>query len=75
MKSGPRHSRRELFRAAGRGAALAALAAVGGVLTARGRSRLSGQECVNAGICRGCPAIGDCGLPQALSARQARVER
>ena len=75
MTSGPRHSRRELFRAAGRGAALAALAAVGGALTARGRSRLPGQECVNGGICRGCPAFGGCGLPQALSARQAGVER
>ena len=75
MTSGPGHSRRELFRAAGRGVALAALAAVGGLLTARGRSRLSGEECTNGGICRGCPAIGDCGLPQALSAKQAGVER
>jgi hypothetical protein len=75
MTSGPRHSRRELLRAAGRGAALAAVAAVGGLLTARGRSRLPGQECTNAGICRGCPTIGGCGLPQALSAKQAGVER
>jgi hypothetical protein len=43
------------------------LAAVTGVLVARqGR-----QACVNNGICRGCAAYDECGLPQALSAKQA----
>ena len=75
MKSCPRHSRREVLRAAGRGLALAALAAVGGVIAARGGLRRSGQRCVNNGICRGCPAIDGCGLPKALSARRAGTER
>ncbi|MHB9132466.1 MAG: hypothetical protein ACYDBB_15455 [Armatimonadota bacterium] len=30
-----------------------------------------GETCVNAGICRGCSAFSDCGLPQALSAKEA----
>ena len=75
MKSVPGQSRRGFLRAVGRGVALAGLAAVGGVLTARGGWRPSGQKCVNGGICRGCPAIGGCGLPQALSARRAGAER
>jgi hypothetical protein len=50
-----------------RNAALGGLAAVTGVLVARqGR-----QACVNNGICRGCAAYDECGLPQALSAKQA----
>lgn len=31
------------------------------------------ETCVNAGICRGCAAFDDCGLPQALSAKQAKA--
>lgn len=30
-----------------------------------------GEKCSNAGICRGCAAFDDCGLPQALSAKAA----
>jgi len=29
------------------------------------------EKCINAGICRGCSAFRTCGLPQALSAKQA----
>jgi hypothetical protein len=31
---------------------------------------LSEQTCVNQGICRGCGAFEDCGLPQAISAKE-----
>jgi hypothetical protein len=50
-----------------RNAALGGLAVLTGTLAARhGR-----QVCVNDGLCRGCPAFEDCGLPQALSAKEA----
>ncbi len=68
-----RIDRRELLRSAARGAAAAALAVVGLVL-ARRHSGLSGQDCVNQSICRGCPVVGGCGLPQALSFRRVTGE-
>ena len=52
-----------------RNAALGGLLAIAGTLGARSH----GQTCVNEGICRGCAAYDDCGLPQALSAKQARA--
>ena len=36
----------------------------------RSPAGLPGQDCVNRGICRGCPSFAGCGLPQALSARR-----
>jgi hypothetical protein len=51
-----------------RNAALGGLAVLTGALAAR---RPAGQACVNDGFCRGCAAYEDCGLPQALSAKQA----
>jgi hypothetical protein len=62
-------SRREFFRTGARWGALALVAVLAG-LTARSR-RLQGQQCVNLGICRGCGSFTTCGLPAALSARQA----
>jgi len=66
----PVESRREFFRAAARYGLLALVSAVAG-LAARRRT-LSGQRCVNLGICRGCAIFADCGLPAALSARHAQ---
>ena len=63
-------SRREFFRAAAR-YSLLALASVAACLTTR-KPRLAGQECVNRGICSGCGVFASCGLPQALSAKNAR---
>jgi hypothetical protein len=63
-------SRREFVRAAVRYALLGLLTA-GAYLTAR-RGSLGGQTCVNRGICSGCGQFVRCGLPQALSARQAK---
>lgn len=65
-------SRREFVRDGFRYALLAGLAAVSAVLTRRNGGKLSGQVCVNQGICRGCTAFAGCGLPQALSAKQTR---
>jgi len=62
-------SRRGFFRGIGRAAALALLTGGTALLVFR-RGR---ETCVNSGICRGCTAFGDCGLPQALSAKRAGV--
>ena len=62
-------TRRKLLRTIGRGAALALLA--GGITALVTRKRR--EDCINTGICRGCTAFRDCGLPQALSAKRAGV--
>jgi len=64
-------SRREFLRGGLRNALLAGLAAVSATLARNPASRLPGQTCINQGICRDCGAFDDCGLPQALSAKQA----
>jgi hypothetical protein len=62
--------RREFLRDSIRYVALTALGLACAVL-ARGRGAgRSSQTCVNLGVCRGCPAVLRCGLPQALSARR-----
>ncbi len=63
--------RRQFLRDGLRFAVLGGLAAITGKLVARQGVRPAGQVCISAGICRGCEAFDDCGLPQALSARQA----
>jgi hypothetical protein len=65
-------SRREFLRGGARYALFAGLAALSAKLIKRSSGKLSGQTCINAGICTGCTAFTDCGLPQALSAKQAR---
>ena len=64
-------SRRQFLRDGLRYTILGGLAAISGKLVAREAARPAGQVCVSAGICRGCAAYEDCGLPQALSAKQA----
>lgn len=64
-------NRREFFRGSVRYALLTGLAAVSAVLIRKQGTPLAGQTCVNQGICRGCGVVGDCGLPQALSFKQA----
>jgi len=61
-------SRREFFRAAGRYSLLGLLALGGALAIRKGPGR---EQCINDGICAGCGAFANCGLPQALSARQA----
>jgi hypothetical protein len=62
--------RRQFLRDGLRYIILGGLAAVSGKLAARQAARPAGQVCISAGICRGCEAFEDCGLPQALSAKE-----
>jgi len=65
-------SRREFMRDGFRYALLTGLAVVSTTLFQRSGGRLSGQTCINQGICRGCTTFTDCRLPQALSAKQSK---
>jgi hypothetical protein len=71
----PRTSRRELFRAAGRGLAAGTLAAGALVLGIRNRQHRAlnpeDHKCVNQGICKGCRRFSGCTLPAAASAKRA----
>ena len=66
--------RRGLLRDIIRYAALIGLGVIGGAAVRRRRALRDG-DCLNRGICRGCEALDDCGLPQAVSARQALKEK
>lgn len=66
-------SRREFFRGIGRNLALGGIAVLAAALTGRRANRRE-QQCLNRGVCRGCGSFEDCGLPQALSARQGMGE-
>jgi hypothetical protein len=68
-------NRREFLRGGIRYALLAGIGAVTAAVAGKQNGRLSGQNCVNEGICRGCGVVDDCGLPQALSFRQATKGR
>lgn len=68
-----RTSRREFFRGIGRSLALGGMGALAAVLAGRRRRPPADEQCINLGVCRGCSAFDGCGLPQALSARQARA--
>ena len=61
-------SRREFFRFTARSGGLAAV----GLLFAWLNRPRSGEICVSNGICPGCAAFSNCGLPTALSAKAAR---
>jgi hypothetical protein len=65
-------TRRDFLRGGVRYALLAGLAAVSATVAGRRANRLPGQTCISQGICSGCPVFTDCGLPQALSAKQTR---
>ncbi|MDW8310851.1 MAG: hypothetical protein RMK20_15880 [Verrucomicrobiales bacterium] len=64
-------TRREFLRDGVRYALLAGLAAASASLVSRRGGALPNQTCINRGICRGCNALPNCGLPQALSFKQA----
>ena len=65
-------SRRQFLRDGLRFTMLGGLAAVGGELAGRQAGLPAGQVCISSGICRGCAVFEDCGLPRALSAKEAR---
>jgi hypothetical protein len=67
-----RQGRRDFLRGVFRTSILAGLAALGGFLFSRKRIVLRADEnCVNGWICSGCSAYSRCGLPPALSRREA----
>jgi hypothetical protein len=68
-------NRREFLRGGARYTLLAGLAVVSALLARKRGAALSGQTCVNNSICRGCNVVGNCGLPQALSFKQATQRR
>lgn len=51
---------------------LVGMAAVSALLLKRSGGKLTGQTCINQGICSGCGAFSGCGLPAALSAKSAK---
>ena len=63
-------SRRMVFAAALRYAALGLLGAAGGSALAKRRRLLREGRCMSDGVCRGCVVFERCGLPQALSAKE-----
>lgn len=60
------NDRREFLKSVAR---VVAAPLVIGTVTAL--SSRSGERCTNQGICRGCGVVTTCGLPQALSFREA----
>jgi hypothetical protein len=65
-------NRREFMRDGVRYSLLAGMAAVSALLLKRSSGKLTGQTCVNQGICSGCGAFAGCGLPAALSAKATK---
>jgi hypothetical protein len=66
-----RGDRREFLRGSARYALLTTLAALSAALFKHSGGKLSGQTCSNQGICCGCSAYAGCGLPAALTRKQA----
>lgn len=64
-----KHSRREFLGWLVRGAALAGLAAVAAGVVLKKGPQGAEDPCVNDGLCRPCPRLDRCRLPQAASAR------
>ena len=62
--------RREFFRAGARYGLLGILAVLATLTGAK--RQLAGHRCLNRGLCNGCGVFAVCGLPQALSAKQAK---
>ena len=63
--------RREWLRRCGRYALLGAAELTVWRLASRNQIPLSGQSCANDGVCGTCGRRASCGLPAALSRRQA----
>ena len=65
------HNRRNIFTAALRYTGAGLLAAGGAVAVAKRGRLLYDGKCINRNICRDCPIFARCGLPLALSSKQA----
>jgi len=68
------HSRRELFVAACRYAALGLLTAGGAAIFAKRRRLVREGKCIGSGgACTGCVILARCDLPRALSAKESLI--
>ncbi|MBP7049489.1 MAG: hypothetical protein KBE65_00575 [Phycisphaerae bacterium] len=65
------HARRQFITRALRGAGLTLLGLGGGAVVLKRRRLLREGKCLNSGMCRECVVFADCGLPRALSTREA----
>ena len=62
-------NRREFLRSCLRNGLLTSLAIASGALIFRKKPEKPAQVCISQGICDGCRVFNNCGLPQALSAK------
>ena len=67
------HSRRELFTAVGRYAALGLLTAGAAGIFIKRRRLVRQGKCINSGTCAGCEILARCRLPRALSAKETMI--
>ncbi len=70
--SGDRLTRRAFLRTGARRLAAAVIAGTGAAAAWRGPGT-SGHTCVTDGVCRGCPRLEPCLLPQAQSFKAVRA--
>ncbi len=70
-----KETRRELFIRASRHLTLTVLGAFGVSTYTKRRRLLREGRCINAGICPDCSVFKNCGLPRALSVREALVRK
>ena len=66
-------SRRELFAAVGRYAALGLLTAGAAGIFAKRRRLIRQGKCTSARTCAGCEILSSCDLPAALSAKETLI--
>jgi hypothetical protein len=66
-------SRRESLRTLGRMGLMGSLGLLAYALVRRRAAANAGgyQTCMQNGVCRGCSALGNCGVPQALALKAA----
>jgi hypothetical protein len=71
----PRTSRRGAFTAALRYLAAGVLGVGAAGAVARRKRLLYEGKCINRNVCRDCRILNECGLPLALSSKQAGVRK
>jgi len=64
-------ARRQFLRGVLRNVSLVLLGGAGGAAVAKRQRLVRENKCINQGVCSGCRAFDECGLPLALSAKRA----
>jgi len=67
--------RRRVLLGFGRFGVLGLLGGLAAFGEAKRRKLLREGKCINGGICDGCGAFGNCGLPRAISFKQSRSSK